>query len=137
MSEPYIAVDLDGTLARFERWLGPMIIGPPIPKMVERVKNWLAEGEVVKIMTARITAVPGLPFDRAASISNVQDWCEKHIGKRLDVISEKDYLMLQLWDDRAIQVIPNEGVTIAEKFYENMMKYEERVEVPREPDNKT
>ena len=39
----------------------------------------------------------------------IQDWTEKHIGHRLPVTCEKDYGMIELWDDRAVRVIHNKG----------------------------
>ena len=41
----WIGVDLDGTLAHYEGWKGIEHIGAPVPAMLERVKNWLAEGK--------------------------------------------------------------------------------------------
>src|SRR5690349_18780615 len=49
----WIGVDLDGTLAEYHGWKGVEHIGPPIPEMVARVKQWLAEGRDVRIFTAR------------------------------------------------------------------------------------
>jgi hypothetical protein len=39
----------------------------------------------------------------------IGDWCEEHIGVRLPITCTKDYGMVELWDDRAVQVIPNTG----------------------------
>lgn len=50
----WIAVDLDGTLAQYDETTGFPEIGPPVPRMVERVKAWLAYGLDVRIFTARI-----------------------------------------------------------------------------------
>lgn len=41
MSEGWIGVDLDGTLAEYLGWQGMGHIGEPIAPMVERVKAWL------------------------------------------------------------------------------------------------
>lgn len=98
----WIGVDLDGTLAYYGEWLGPEHIGEPIPKMVERVKQWLDHGIEVRIFTARIAEDP-------ERIPGIQDWCEKHVGARLQVVCKKDYHMYELWDDRAVQVVPNTG----------------------------
>ncbi len=114
-SDGWIGVDLDGTLAIDV--VGPYIpgqIGEPIPAMVERVKGWIAQGIEVKIFTARAS---GHNRDGAAKTTLamqmtrdvIGDWCEKHIGKRLDITAEKDYRMLESWDDRAIQVVKNTG----------------------------
>lgn len=50
----WIGVDLDGTLAMYDGFKGPEHIGDPVPKMLERVKKWLAEGREVRIFTARV-----------------------------------------------------------------------------------
>lgn len=99
----WIGVDLDGTLAEYHGWVSPEHIGEPIPKMVERIKEWLSEGIMIKIMTAR--AFRGDPDE----ISHIQDWVEKHVGHRLEVTCVKDYGMMQLWDDRAVRVKENTG----------------------------
>jgi hypothetical protein len=100
----YYAVDLDGTLAHYEGWNGGAI-GAPIPLMVERVKRWLAEGRDVKIMTARVS----LPEQAKEAERAIQEWCLLHIGRELPVTCIKDYHLIELWDDRAIQVVPNTG----------------------------
>lgn len=108
-SEPHICVDLDGTLAFYDEWVEITHIGEPIKPMVDRVKKWLKKGIKVKIFTARLDHP-----DRERIISIIQDWTEKNIGKRLEVTDTKDYSMVQFWDDRAIQVITNTGLTLAE-----------------------
>jgi hypothetical protein len=102
----WIGVDLDGTLARYDGWVDHMTIGEPIPRMVNRVKKWLAEGMDVRIFTARVVRADELP---TTPIEVIQDWTEKHIGARLPVTGSKDYGMIELWDDRAVTVIPNTG----------------------------
>lgn len=106
MSKPdgWIGVDLDGTLAkRIDRARGDgtfdrYAIGEPIPAMLARVCEWLDMGREVRIFTAR--ACHGDPIvDKA-----VRAWCLRHIGCELMVTCTKDYLMDELWDDRAITV---------------------------------
>lgn len=109
MSNGWIGVDLDGTLAVYNGWNGG-VIGEPIKPMLERVKNWLAEGREVRIMTARVGPQgPKAIVSVEAMREDVEDWCEKHIGTRLQVTNEKDYAMLELWDDRCVQVVKNTG----------------------------
>ena len=48
----WIAVDFDGTVAFYPPQPGQSL-GDPIPDMVDRVKQWLAEGIEVRIFTAR------------------------------------------------------------------------------------
>lgn len=52
----WIGVDLDGTLAHYDYWRGFDHIGEPIPLMADRVKQWLADGIEVRIVTARVSS---------------------------------------------------------------------------------
>lgn len=102
----WIGVDLDGTLAQYD---GSIInIGPPTtnefgPTMVERIKNWRKSGYDVRIFTARVG--PGNGDDIVAEQTKlIEDWCEENIGEKLPITATKDFGMVELWDDRAIQV---------------------------------
>jgi hypothetical protein len=122
MSNGWIGVDLDGTLARYDGWKGTTHIGEPIAPMVERVKRWLAEGREVRIFTARVdggeVAISmgdqnGVAHrDVPRVIQAIQDWCAVHLGQTLPVTNVKDYGMIELWDDRAVQVIANTGIPV-------------------------
>lgn len=112
----WIGVDLDGTLAHYERalvWNGE--IGPPVPRMVARVREWLAAGKDVRIVTARVAPYGfddgGDDAARSVQVQRdlIRDWCLEHVGARLPVTSGKDFGMTVLWDDRVVQVIPNTG----------------------------
>lgn len=120
----WIAVDLDGTLAHYEGWKGIGHIGEPIAPMVERVKRWIANGQDVRIFTARVdggevavsmgdkngVAHRDIPMVR----QYIEHWCLEHIGVVLPVTNVKDYGMLELWDDRAVQVEANTGRIIGQ-----------------------
>jgi len=108
----WIGVDLDGTLSVEDRdWTtAELRIGPPIPKMVERVKGWLADGKRVKIFTARV----GLGNNVDDQMALIAVWCKAHLGQVLEVTCAKDYAMLELWDDRCVQMQTNTGQTIVE-----------------------
>jgi hypothetical protein len=100
-------VDLDGTLAHDPGvWQGRRMIGHPIPRMVERVRAWLKAGYEVRIMTARLTGDVAHDSDVEFYVG---EWCEQHIGQKLPVTNKKDHNMIELWDDRAIQVEHNTG----------------------------
>lgn len=114
----WIGVDLDGTLAEYHGWKGADHIGEPVPAMVERVRAWLAEGRVVKIFTARVGWGAGYSpvsnaSDDQAFIDNqrqlIEAWCVEHIGQKLEVTAVKDWAMVEMWDDRCVQVVPNTG----------------------------
>lgn len=104
----WIAVDLDATLAYYDVWRGEEHIGNPIPDMAFRVKKWLSEGKDVRIFTARASVHSQIPY--------IEQWCLKYFGKVLPVTNVKDFAMVELWDDRAIQVIPNTGKRVDGKF---------------------
>jgi hypothetical protein len=115
----WIAVDLDGTLAHYDGFKGPEHIGDPVPKMLARVKAWIDDGRDVRIFTARVDGgtvalnmgnPDGEAFKEIEKVRGfIESWCAKHIGKVLPVTSQKDYGMVELWDDRCVQIIPNTG----------------------------
>lgn len=118
----WTGVDLDGTLAVYKGWKGPTHIGEPIPKMVDRVVQWISEGKLVKIMTARVCPDGrGNPYEVQQCEKAIQAWCQKHIIPKLPlhlrepwpieipVTYKKDFEMVELWDDRAVQVEMNTG----------------------------
>ena len=119
---PWIGVDLDGTLAHYDKWVQWDVIGAPIELMYQRVVRWLAEGKDVRIFTARVAYandkcyVSGKEFTREDIVRVIQNWRELHGLPRLPVTHEKDFRMIELWDDRAVQVIPNTGRTIADEL---------------------
>lgn len=120
----WIGVDLDGTLARYDGWIGVDHIGEPVPRMLARVKAWLAEGVEVRIFTARCFP---LSFVRADDDMNlfvgandaesgaghaaihIHEWLDRHLGQRLAITCRKDFAMMTLYDDRVVQVEMNTG----------------------------
>ena len=99
--EGWIGVDLDGTLAHDTGWHGPDQIGPVIPAMLERVQKWLNDGQRVKIFTARATIPQQIP--------PIRDWLRKQGLPELEITNVKDFAMIEMWDDRAVEVVPNTG----------------------------
>ena len=112
MSKGWIGVDLDGTLAEYTGWRGEKHIGAPVPAMVDRVRAWRAAGIEVRVFTARVHADGGNARDVAEVRGYIERWCLEHLGEVLPVTNVKDYGMVELWDDRAIQVFPNTGEAV-------------------------
>lgn len=106
-SKGWIGVDLDGTLASYHGWVAPTHIGCPVPPMVARVEQWLVEGKDVRILTARV--YPGKE-DHAICRDAINEWLTDVFGQTLPITHEKDHAMIELWDDRCVQVIPNYGL---------------------------
>lgn len=108
----WIGVDLDGTLAHYDGWRGEHHIGAPIPDMVNRVHQWVKSGRDVRIFTARVTEnLTGNKsrMDPEQVREIIRRWCKQHLGYQLLITNVKDFAMEELWDDRAVQVIPNTG----------------------------
>jgi hypothetical protein len=97
-------VDLDGTLAIHDPAAFAIDkIGAPVEPMVRRVKAMIAAGWTVKIMTAR-----------AADLSAhavIHAWLLENGLPVLEVTDRKDFDMVRLWDDRAVAVMSNVGLT--------------------------
>lgn len=109
-----IAVDLDGTLAEYTGWNGKNHIGKPIPKMVERVKSWLKNGEKVYIFTARVSTTEMDAEEIGEVKFLIEKWCIEHIGQKLPITANKEQSFYEIWDDRAIQVAKNTGERVDE-----------------------
>lgn len=103
----WIGVDLDGTLAHYDGWQGIEHIGLPVPLMLERVLTWLDAGIECRIFTARCCSPD--PQERSIVVGHIHHWCKMHGLPKLQVTCVKDFNMMELWDDRAVQVIPNTG----------------------------
>jgi hypothetical protein len=118
-SNDWIGVDLDGTLAVHDKdgdAFHVLYIGEPIWPMVERVKQWIAEGKTVRVVTARanpkeyMKGAEAFDMDRYNQvIGAVKAWTLKYVGYELEVTCAKDRFMTELWDDRAVQVEKNVG----------------------------
>ena len=74
--------------------------------VLARVKYWLEHGVEVRIFTARATELENIPA--------IQDWLEKECGlpRTMVVTCIKTYDIVELWDDRARQVVQNTGQSL-------------------------
>lgn len=142
--------DLDGTLAKYDGWKGIDSIGAPVAPMVKLIRQMHDEGKVVKIMTARVAPKENPetkpnPYRTGnwcvqepdvqtwalkgewTPLEFIQEWCYRFLGFVPEVVYQKDHLMLELYDDRVKQVVPNEGWLI-----EDIAMSKRRVYVRRE-----
>jgi len=102
---PWIGVDLDGTIAEAMHPFVPYTIGPPILAMVEKIKEAIADGYLVKVFTARL----GGNEDRDKLQRLIRAYTKKHIGIALESTNEKDPGLIAIWDDKAREVEKNTG----------------------------
>lgn len=116
-SAGWIGVDLDGTLAQYDKWPADGSIGQPIPAMIKRVRQWLAKGQDVRIFTARVWPIGTQDFgkdkDRSDAameqLHSIREWSKQYLGQVLPVTCVKDDKLIRLYDDRAVGVEQNTG----------------------------
>lgn len=110
--EPWIGVDLDGTLAEYHGWKGPENIGAPIQPILERVKRILAEGEVIDNRLVRKVKI----FTSRASIPSqvppVQKWLREQGLNGVEITCIKDIGCVLVLDDRCEYIVSNTGMTL-------------------------
>jgi hypothetical protein len=99
--------DLDGTLAKHEPGQGVGRVGEPVLLMVAELRRHLMAGHECRIMTARVSCRNEREVAQQTEI--IHAWLEAQGLPRLRVTCCKDYAMVALYDDRAIQVVPNDG----------------------------
>lgn len=103
----WVGFDFDGTIScndnkgHFEP---PYPLGEPIPDMIATVRSLLEAEITVKIFTARACEPENIPA--------IQEWTERHGLGRLEVTHQKDYYMIRFFDDRAIPMLENKGLSL-------------------------
>ncbi len=108
----WIGFDLDGTLAmNYNGIFNPKEIGSPIPSMIALLRKYIEEGKEVKIFTARVSTNGTIHsiYDAVVARHFIHKWCEKNIGRKIDVVSVKDFRMRLLYDDSVIRVKTDTG----------------------------
>jgi hypothetical protein len=107
----WVGFDFDGTISGTDNpghFEPPFPLGEPIPEMLETAKSLLAAGIKVKIFTARACEPENVPV--------IQDWTERHGLGRLEVTDRKDYDLIRFFDDRAIQIVPDQGKSVLSSY---------------------
>jgi hypothetical protein len=119
-------VDLDRTLAYYDKWEGATVIGNPILKMKQKVESWVSNGDKIVIFTARVSPKSRYTKPEECEVAKkaVEEWCDKHFGIKFEVTCEKEFLDV-IYDDRAVHICVNEGVTFEEKLLTNILEMRE------------
>jgi len=97
----WTGVDLDGTLAYYDRVASSDEVGEPVPVMLALVKKMIDNGIRIKIFTARACDPEQLPI--------IRKWLKDNGLPELEITNIKDYNMQKLYDDGCIQVEKNTG----------------------------
>lgn len=92
--------------------------------MCDLIKKMNGEGKTVKIVTARVAPrqledgttgeqfIIGADGERKYATGFIKAWCQRNLGFMPEIVYTKDSLMLELYDDRVKQVVPNEGLLV-------------------------
>lgn len=104
-ARPDVGIDFDGTLALDT---GSGKLGEPIPKRIASVKQMLAEGKSVEIITRRVEQDP-----TGEKAKQIQDWLEANGLPRLPVSDVKNAGVL--YDDNAHHAPSNANTPLVEE----------------------
>lgn len=140
-TKPWVGYDFDGTMSYYNaNEFSHTEFGNPIKPIIDLVLRDLKRGQHVRVFTARVHPLDKciLPneyvgmaqerknnkatfvsptasleeLDAIAGIVAMRRWCIANIGLVLPITNIKDYRMVKLYDDRAVQVVHNEGTLI-------------------------
>ena len=114
MTDWWIGIDLDGTLAIDSGWKGVEHIGELAnSELAQGIQELVDNGIRVKIFTARA--------DYPQSTKIIQDYLASYDLPKLEVTNVKDRWCYQIWDDKARQVKYNKGTFLGDKSVEDVV----------------
>ena len=104
-----------GHLIIMQRWCEQ--VGFPSITIVRGQQPQQRRDGTLENQMLRLQSIPSRAFgfgqcSKEWKIIPQERWCEEHIGARLEVTATKDFEMIELWDDRCVQVIMNTGIPI-------------------------
>jgi hydroxymethylpyrimidine pyrophosphatase-like HAD family hydrolase len=99
-----IAVDVDGTLAKYDGWKGSDVIGEPIQSVVDEVRKEKENGTKIIIHTTRTNASINKTHTTEQLVGFVKAWLDKN-GIPYDEIwsGTGKPIAHEYWDDRAVK----------------------------------
>lgn len=110
MDKKIIACDLDGTLAHYDGWKGINHIGEVVQSVKQAIKNAQSQGHDVWIFTARVSD----PCESNEATTIIASWLVENGINCQGITATKHKFFTEFWDDRALQVIKNEGMFVIE-----------------------
>jgi len=98
-------VDLDSTLAIYNRWGSVGDIGEPVPDMKAWVLHWLKEGIKIKIFTVRACNKEAIPY--------IKKWLFMNgFPLDLEITNIKGIDCDMIFDNNAREVLANQGIIV-------------------------
>lgn len=109
--KPRVCVDLDGVLAKYDRWRGAEHIGAPVPGALEFARELAKVADIIifssRCSEDRIRSDDGYSLSPAQMRIHIIDWLEKHNFPYTDVfIGQGKPRVAAFIDDRAVQCSP-------------------------------
>ncbi|MBO0858909.1 MAG: hypothetical protein J2P21_10640 [Chloracidobacterium sp.] len=109
--KPRVCVDLDGVLAKYDRWRGAEHIGAPVPGALEFAQELAKFADIIIFSTRcsedRIHSDGGYSLSPAQMRIHIIDWLEKHKFPYTDVYLGKGKPSVAAFiDDRAVPCSP-------------------------------
>ena len=87
----------------------PLYAGDSIGDVPEYAAKWMLGMVNAGHISDQVEACKFYYKKEWTAIDFIADWCLENLGFLPEIVYQKDYLMLELYDDRAKQVVPNEG----------------------------
>lgn len=98
-------IDLDGTLAYYDRWSNEGDIGEPIEDIKNKILRWISEDITIKIFTARAYCNKNIKVIRKWLLLN-------GLPPTLEITNIKGIDCNIILDDKAREVIKNTGIIV-------------------------
>jgi hypothetical protein len=112
-TKAWFGFDIDKTAFVDEEGSRGGAIGEPVQGIIRRIKYFLRTGRTVCIVTARVN--PREPDWQAQSVivhNALVAALGEEMANQISIRCDKDRHMIDLYDDRTKQVIPNRGILV-------------------------
>lgn len=87
----------------------PLYAGDDVGDIPEYAARWMLEMRKAGHVNDQVEACAFYSKNEWTARDFVADWCLENLGFLPEIVYQKDHLMLELYDDRVKQVVPNEG----------------------------
>lgn len=109
----------------------PLYAGDSVGDVPEYAAKWMLEMTKAGHVSDQVEACAFYFKKEWTAVDFIADWCLENLGFIPDIVYQKDHLMLELYDDRVKQVVPNEGWlvedianTTPQREYVNCKRYD-------------
>lgn len=96
----------------------PLYVGEDIGDVPEYAARWMNEMREAGHLNDQVEACKFYFKKEWDAHDFIADWCLEHLGFLPEITHEKDHRMIELYDDRVKQVIPNEGLLVEDLYSE-------------------